>query len=151
MNSNDPEAQRFFHQSMVARIATLSKSGQPSITPLYFNYVDGHLWLGTSSWTLAARQASADPRVCVLLQHEQNKADHRILRISGTAVVRTDTATLRIRDRQMALKYVFSRGALLNQILNMRLFAVVRRYRRQSAAKGPGCVIDVTPQHIEFV
>lgn len=151
MNLNDPEVQTFIRQSMVARIATLSHDGRPSITPLYFNDIDGHIWLGTSSWTLAARQAAADPRVCILLGHERNAADQRVLRISGTAVVRTDEVTLRLRNRKMALKYVFSPGALLNQLLNLRLFQIVRRYRAQSAEKGSGCVIDVTPQEVEFI
>ena len=151
MRISDPQVQQFIRQSMVARIATLSHNGRPSMTPLYFNHVDGHIWLGTSSWTLAARQANADPRVCLLLQRERNKADHRVLRISGTAIVRTDDRSLRLRDRQMALKYVFSPAALLNQLLNLRLFQLVHRYRAQSANKGPSCVIDVTPQHVDFV
>jgi Pyridoxamine 5'-phosphate oxidase len=48
-------------RSMVARIATLSRNGRPSINPLYFVYLNGHIWLGTVDWTLAARNVNADP------------------------------------------------------------------------------------------
>lgn len=151
MQVDDPVVQKFIRQSMVARIATLSRSGRPSITPLYFNFVNGHIWLGTSSWTLAAREVSADPRVCVLFQHERDRSDHRVLRVAGLAAVRTNTDILRLRNRQMAFKYVLSPGGLLNHLLNLRLLPLVRRYRAQGAEKGLGCVIDVTPQQIEFL
>lgn len=151
MNADDPEVSAFIRRAMVARIATVSRSGRPSVTPLYFNYVDGHLWLGTASWTLAAREAAADPRVSVLLQHELDGQDSRVLRVTGTAVVRTDVGTLRTRNREMAFKYVLSPGGLLNHLRNLRLRPLVRRYRAQSADKGAGCVIDVTPLHVEFL
>lgn len=108
MNIDHPEVQMFFRQAMVARISTVSCSGRPSITPLYFNYVNGKIWLGTSTWTLAAREVSNDSHVCILLQYEKQKSDPRILRIMGTATIRTDDAALRLRDRKMALKYVLS-------------------------------------------
>jgi len=93
MNVDDPEVQEFIRQSMVARIATLWRSGRPSITPLYFSYMHGHIWLGTASWTLAAREANADPRVCILFQHERNRQDPRTLRVTGTAIVRPRTTS----------------------------------------------------------
>jgi general stress protein 26 len=151
MNVDDPEVQRFIRHAMVARIATLSRRGRPSITPLYFNYTDGHIWLGTSSWTLAAREASADPRVTILLQNERDQGDRRILRISGVASVRTDELIIRRRNRQTAFKYVLTPRGLVNWILSLRLIAVVRQYHAQNDEKGPGCVIDVTPQRIEFL
>jgi hypothetical protein len=151
MKVDDPEVQRFIRHAMVARIATLSHSGRPSITSLYFNVVDGHIWLGTSSWTLAAREASANPQVTVLFQHERNRGDHRILRISGIASVRTDEPILRIRNRRTAFKYVLTPGGLLNWLLNLRLMRIVHQYRIQNAEKGAGCVIDVTPQRVEFL
>ncbi len=151
MKVDDPNVQKFIRQSMVARIATLSRSGRPSITPLYFNYVEGHIWLGTASWTLAAREVNADARVSILFQHERNPKDQRVLRVTGTALVRTDSETMKLSNRLMAFKYVLRPGGLLNRLLNLRLLEVLRRYRAQGAAKGPGCVIDVTPQAVEFL
>src|SRR5215469_4753076 len=90
MNADDPAVLDVLRRSMVARIATLSRNERPSINPLYFVYVPGHIWLGTVEWTLAARNVKADPRVSVLFQVEQDRSSHRVLRISGRASVRTD-------------------------------------------------------------
>jgi len=144
-----PELQTLIRHSMVARIATLSRSGRPSITPLYFVCVDDHLWLGTASWTLAAREAVSNPRVCVLFQRTPN--DRRIVRVTGPAVVRTDTETMTRSRRMMAFKYVLSPGGLINHLANWRLRALVSRYRAQSAGKGGGCIIDITPEQVEVL
>ena len=155
MNSNnhitDPEVRRFIRQAMVGRIATLSHGGRPSITPLYFSYMNGHIWLSTANWTLAAREANTDPRVSVLLQHELNHTDRRILRVTGTATVRIDAATIRSSNRQSAFKYILTPAGLLHRVTHQRLYQLVARYRGQSAAKGQACVIDVTPSQIEFL
>ena len=151
MNAEDPAIRNFIRRSMVARIATLSRSGRPSITPLYFVYANGHIWLGTSDWTLAAREAKADPRVSVLLEIERKPADRRILRITGTANVRTDAKTWRPYVLRTALKYVLAPGGIRNQLANLNLVQANRRYHVQSAEKGLGCVIDVTPELVEFL
>ena len=151
MNIDDPVVRRFIRRAMVARIATLSSSGRPSVTPLYFNVVGDHIWLGTASWTLAARQVSANPCVSLLFQHEHDHGDGRILRLAGRAIVQTDETIMRRSYRYMALKYVLSPGGLLNQLTHRHLAAAVRQYRTQSSAKGLPCVLDVTPEQIEFL
>jgi general stress protein 26 len=83
MNADDPAVLDVIWRSMVARIATLSRNGRPSINPLYFVYLNGHIWLGTSEWTLAARNVKADPRVSILFEVEQDRSPHRVLRHRG--------------------------------------------------------------------
>jgi len=151
MNADDPVVLNFIQQSMVARIATLSHNGRPSITPLYFVYVSGHIWLGTADWTLAAREAKANPRVCVLFQIERNPNDHRILRIIGAAQVRTDAKTMRSSNLRMALKYVLTPSSLRNRLSNLRLVHAERLYHMQSAEKGLACIVDIIPQQAEFL
>ena len=151
MNADDPTVLNFIHRSMVARIATLSHNGRPSITPLYFVCVSGHIWLGTADWTLAAREAKADPRVSVLLQIERNPNDHRILRIMGAAQVRTDAKTMRSSNLRMALKYILTPGSIRNRLSNRRLVQAERLYHMQSAEKGLACIIDVIPERAEFL
>ena len=70
MTADDPVVLDILRRSMVARIATLSRSGRPSVNPLYFIYLNGKIWLGTPEWTLAARNVKADPRVSVLFNVE---------------------------------------------------------------------------------
>jgi len=98
MNIDDPAVINVLRRSMIARIATLSRTGRPSINPLYFVYLDDHLWLGTADWTLAARNVKANPRVSVLFEMEQGPASHQVLRISGRASVRVE------HDRAAAIR-----------------------------------------------
>lgn len=151
MNINDPEVHGLIRHSMVARIATLSHNGRPSITPLYFVIVDGHIWLGTADWTLAAREVAANPCVSVLFEIERNRNGHRILRVTGSACIRTDSKTMKTSNLRMLRKYILTPGAILNRLTHLQLLGALRDYRAQGKAKGQGCVIDVTPERIEIL
>src|SRR5581483_11989911 len=84
MMQADPSVVRdMLRHCMVARIATLSRAGRPSVTPLYFVVLDDHIWLGTVDWTLAARNVRSDQRASILFAVEQEPASHHVLRITG--------------------------------------------------------------------
>ncbi len=151
MSFDDPAVHDLLRRARVARIATLSRSGRPSITSIYFVATGGHVWLGTASWTLAAREAQADPRVSLLFNVETEPSDRRVLRVTGRAAVRTDASALRAYNWRVALKYIARPGYLLNQLAHWRQFALVNRYRAQSAAKGTACIIDVAPERLEWL
>ncbi len=103
---------------MLARIATLSRTGRPSITPLYFVWLNGHFWLGTADWTLADRDARADPRVSILFHVEADTRDGRLLRLTGRATVRTDLETQRAYVWRVAFKYSLTPGGIRNQLVS---------------------------------
>jgi hypothetical protein len=151
MKTDDPAVLKVLQRSMVARIATLSRNGRPSINPLYFVSWKGHIWLGTSDWTLAARNVKADPRVSVLFKVEQNPGDHRVLRIRGRARVLTDPIAQRSYNLRVARKYILTFGGIRNYLTNLRLLNLQHRYHAQSAEKGQACIIDVIPEQIEFL
>ena len=151
MNIDDSAAINVIQRSMIARIATLSRTGRPSINPLYFVYLDDHLWLGTSDWTLAARNVKSDPRVSVLFEVEQDHADHRVLRISGRASVRTDQKVQRSYKLQVMRKYILAPGGIFNYLAHIRQFQAMHYYHAQSAEKGLACVIEVIPEQVEFL
>jgi hypothetical protein len=151
MKTDDLAVIKVLQRSMVARIATLSRNGRPSINPLYFVSWKGHIWLGTSDWTLAARNVKADPRVSVLFKVEQNPGDHRVLRIRGQASVRTDKKAQRSYNLRVARKYILSFGGVRNHLTNLRLLKLQRRYHAQSAEIGQACIIDVIPEQVEFL
>jgi Pyridoxamine 5'-phosphate oxidase len=151
MKADDPAVLDGLQRSRVARIATLSLSGRPSVTALYFVHLKGRIWLGTSEWTLAARDVAADPRVSVLLEVERDTSDHRVLRISGRARVRTDQQAQRSYALRAARKYVLTLGAIWDTLAHVRLLPIRRQYRAQSAQKGSSCVIEVIPERIEML
>src|SRR5579859_3698609 len=151
MNTDDPAVLDVIRRSMVARIATLSHNGRPSINPLYFVYLNGHIWLGTVDWTLAARNVKADPRVSVLFDVEQDPSDRRVLRISGRASVRMDQKAQRSYNLRVARKYILTPGGIRNELAHIRQFSLRSTYRAQGAEKGQPCVIEVTPEQAEFL
>ena len=151
MTADDPLVIEILRRSMVARIATLSRSGRPSVNPLYFIFLDGKIWLGTPVWTLAARNANADSRVSVLFNVEQDPADRRVLRISGQARVRTDAEVLRSYNLSALRKCVLTPRGIINWLAHPRQLWLRRYYTAQSSQKGPAAVIEVTPQQIELL
>lgn len=151
MRADDPVVRDVLRRSMVARVATLSGTGRPSINPLYFVQVSGKIWLGTVVWTLAARNVRADPRVSVLFEVERDPGDRRVLRIRGRARVRTDRSAQRSYDLRVARKYLVTPGGIRNILAHVRELRLRRRYHAQSAEKGRPCVIEVTPDTAEFL
>lgn len=151
MKADNPEVSDVLRRSMVARIATLSRGGRPSINPLYFVSQHGHIWLGTVDWTLAARNIRADSRVTVLFAVERDSRDQRVLRISGRASVRTDQQTQRSYRLRAARKYILTPGGIRDTLAHWRQLALRWRYSAQSVEKGQSCVIEVIPEHVEFL
>ncbi len=151
MKAEDPIVIDILSRSMVARIATLSRNGRPSINPLYYIFIDSKIWLGTPDWTLAVRNVKADPRVSVLFEVEKDPNDRRILRISGRASVRMEPEALLSYNLRAARKYIFTPGGLRNWLTHPRQVWLRRYYTAQSKQKGQACVIEVTPERIELV
>lgn len=151
MQIDDPTVLNILRRCMVARIATLSRSRRPSINPLYFIYLKGRIWLGTSEWTLAARNVKADSRVSVLFEVEQDSGDAPVLRIRGQATVRTDRQALRPYSRRVMFKYILNPGGMRNMLAHRQQFSLMNRYHAQSDEKGPACLIEVIPEQVEFL
>lgn len=151
MNIDDPAVLNILQRSMIARIATLSRTGRPSINPLYFVYTAHHLWLGTTDWTLAARNVTADPRVSVLFEMERDRAHQQILRISGRAYVRTDEEILRISNLHTLRKYILVPRGIFNFVTHAHRLLAMHYYHAQSADKGKACIIEIIPEQIELL
>jgi hypothetical protein len=89
--------------------------------------------------------------VSVLFEVERDRADHRLLRVSGRAGVNTDREVQRLNERLSARKYFLTPGGLRNYLTNLRLLLPMHYYHAQSAEKGLPCVIDVIPEQAVFL
>ena len=87
----------------------------------------------------------------VLFEIERDHTHHRVLRISGRAGVNTDQKVQRLNERLSACKYFLTPGGLRNYLTNFRRLLPMHYYHAQSAEKGLPCVIDVIPEHAEFL
>lgn len=151
MEVDAPVVLNILRRSMVARIATLSRNGRPSINPLYFIYRQGKIWLGTADWTLAARNVKADPRVSLLFEVERDPGDSRVLRISGRAGLRTDAEAQRSYGLRVAFKYLLTPNGIRNALSHHRQIRLYPNYVAQSRQKGHPCVIEVMPEQVELL
>lgn len=151
MNADDRTVSEIARRAMVARIATVSRHGRPTVTPIYFTYLDGRFWLGTVDWTLAARNAGADPRVSLLLEVERDASDTRILRIRGRATVRTDSRAHRSYRLRVARKYLLTPAGLLHMLAHARQLRLMHDYHSQDAERSKPCVIEVVPEQAELL
>lgn len=153
MNPDDPavlEIEDILRRAMVARIATVSRNGRPHVNPLYFVCGNGKIYLGTVERTLAALNVKADPRVTILFNIEREPNDQRVLRIRGSATVRTDSKLCRwylVRDYR---KYILTRRGFVNSLAHLRLLPLVRRFVT-SGEKGKECVLEVRPEEAELL
>jgi general stress protein 26 len=151
MRADHPVVLDVIRRSEVARIATLSRGGRPNITPLYFIPLDRRIWLGTPTWTITARNVTADARVSILFDPQQDTFEPRVLRVTGRAEVRTDQKTQRRYNPRAARKYLLTSGAIHNALTHLRQIPLKRIYHAQSAERGQAAVIVVTPEHAEFL
>jgi hypothetical protein len=145
------ESQCFIRRAMIARIATLSRNGRPSINPLYFVFTKGVIWLGTDDWTLAARNVSSDARVSVLFALEKDRLDERILRVTGSARICKDQKMLRSYNLRVAFKYILPLAGILNALAHIHQIPLKLTYNAQGRQKGVPCIIEVTPEQVEFL
>jgi hypothetical protein len=151
MEADDRVVLTIIRRCMVARIATLSRNGRPSINPLYFVYVNNRIWLGTPNWTLAVRNVKADERVSVLFEAERDPHERRVLRISGHASIQEEREVLRSYNLRVARKYILTPGGVRNALTHLRQLSIRRYYVAQNAQKGRPCVIEVTPEQVELL
>jgi general stress protein 26 len=151
MKADERVALTIMQRCMVARIATLSSNGRPSVNPLYFVYVNSRIWLGTPDWTLAVRNVKADSRVSVLFEVEQDPDDQQVLCISGHASIREEREVLSSYNFRVARKYILTPGGIHNALTHLQQLSMRRYYVAQNAQKGRPCVIEVIPEQIELL
>lgn len=147
----DPAIQTVLERGMVARLATMSRSGRPHVSPNYFVLDGSRLWLGTTTGTLTARNVAANPTVRVLVENERDSEDERLVLIAGIATIRTDQGLLREYKRRDARKYFRTLQGLLMSIRHLRRLLLTSRYLSSSDASSRHCVIEIAPTVIEML
>ncbi len=147
MTLRDARVRRFLQKSMVTPLATLSARGQPHLTPLWFVYDGGKLYMNTRAASPAARDIAANPHVVLLFHAERARRPGQVLRIRGTARLQKSLG-LRVLLR-FAAKYHFSPGGLRNLLSNLGTLLVrVRYYGERTGEAG---TLEVTPESFEFL
>jgi PPOX class probable F420-dependent enzyme len=79
------EWERFLAQRRIAVLATLGSDGEPVLTPIWYLYRDGLLYMRTGRESIKARNVSRNPRVTVCVQDE--RPPYRSVTVYGRASI----------------------------------------------------------------
>jgi PPOX class probable F420-dependent enzyme len=62
-----PKAKEFLRGAYFAKLGTVMKDGSPHVTPIWYMYEDGKLFVNTTPNRVKYRNIVRDPRVCLLI------------------------------------------------------------------------------------
>lgn len=136
------EWERFLAGRHVAVLATLGPDGEPVLTPIWYLYRDGLLFMRTGQESVKARNAGRDPRVTVCIQDERASVEAAeeglgatisrrylgavggaaYLRMAGEAVEQSAEVTLVVRPER-----VFTQDFAAETPLVGRLWLLAKR------------------------
>lgn len=68
---NVEELVTFFDQRTIARLGTLNEDGTIHMTPVFFRYVDGQIWMASQEPSRKIRNIKRDNRVTVLIDRTE--------------------------------------------------------------------------------
>ena len=145
----DARARSFLRESMIARLATLSGSGSPRLTPLWFVLHRGRIYMNTRADSPAARDIRGDARVVVLFRRDRSADAAKTLRLIARAQFLTDSAVNRRMYVGAALKYHLSPGGIRNFLAGLGSLRERILYYRERA--GEAGTIEVTPESVEWL
>lgn len=80
-----PERDEFLARSRVARVATLRDDGFPDVTPLWFAWVGGAVWLSSLIKTQRWKNMERYPRMAVVVDDGDDYAELRGVELHGEA------------------------------------------------------------------
>lgn len=144
-----PRTRRLIDQSMIVRLATVSASGQPRLTPLWFIFESVRFYMNTREASPAVRDILANPEVVLLLERDKGRRSKDVLRVRGQATFHRRMAVNRHMYLRSALKYHLSAGGLRNLLATVWSLPIRARYYRERAAEAG--TIEVIPQSVEML
>jgi peroxiredoxin Q/BCP len=110
----EEERKEFLARPLVARLATVGANGSPHVTPMWFLYEDGIMYMSTRADAAKVRHVRANPRVAVVVDVMEAPFKNKIVTIEGSAQVVTtgvQDMTARIRAKYVGAAAAAKHGA----------------------------------------
>ena len=148
MDLADPRVDRFISKCMVVRVATLSASGLPHLTPLWFVRSGGDFYMNTRTASPGARDIAANGDVVLLFDNERGRSK-RTMRIRGRATFSAGEQFSPGILVRFALKYYLNPGGAADIARNLRTVPARLLYYRERA--GEAGAIQVAPETAELI
>ena len=131
----DEEINDYLEKAHTLIIATVRKSGEPFMTPIWYVWMDGAFWVGTGAQSPKVQHIRRDPRVCCLVEDGEKWVDLRAVIANCDAELVDDKAQIAKMNEAMGRKYAAFRRD--NSIVPE---ATKKHYAREQA------VIRMTPR-----
>lgn len=119
----DDKVIQLFSAKNLVFIATVMKDGSPQVSPVWANYVDGHILVNTAEGRIKHKNILRDPRVAVSVVSHDNPLDMTTIRGTVSELIpdydysHADKLTLQYMDRE---KYPFKRDDEKRIILKIK-------------------------------
>lgn len=112
MNSLEPsQIKAFLAEPNLARLATVSKNGQPHVVPVWFLWEDGAVWISAYRSTRKVKHLLADKRCALVV--DVKKAEHNVTGVLFECEAELfDSSQPQVRKRieRIYLKYLGPEG-----------------------------------------
>jgi len=99
------EIDEFLSQAHTLILSTIRQSGEPFVTPLWFVYDDGKLFISTLKKSAKVKHILNDPRVCVLVEEGKKWIDLKAVIANCDAEIIEDKDMLKKVGEAMSQKY----------------------------------------------
>lgn len=150
MDVDDHQVQQFLDRSMTVRVATLSTSGVPDITPLRFIRDGRAIYALPQAESATARHIRHQPSVVLLFDAEETRPAAPVLRVRAHATTCSEAPMTRWYERRAATKYFLRPGGIWNMLTHRRNLPTWLHDRR-TATPADTALIEFAPESAEFV
>ena len=87
LSMTDEEIQAFLAQPLVASLATVRANNTPQLTPMWFIYEDGVMYMSTRTYAAKVRYIRANPDVAVVVETMDAPLKNKVVTLEGKAEV----------------------------------------------------------------
>lgn len=127
------EMEAFLAKPLIARLALVRLNGSPQVTPMWFLYEDGILYMSTRVDRAKVKHIKANPRVAVAIDVMEAPLKNKVVIMEGTAeLMPTGVKEL---TTKIYLKYMGADGSKTPQA--------------QQSINAPRIGIKITPKKVE--
>ncbi|MDA0272340.1 MAG: pyridoxamine 5'-phosphate oxidase family protein [Proteobacteria bacterium] len=102
---DDEELGHFLNDGHTLILATIRKSGEPFLTPIWYVYDDGALYIRTPARSAKIQHIKRDPRVCCMLEQGDKWVDLKAAVLPCHAEIVDDAELCNSINRMFSKKY----------------------------------------------